>query len=200
MVDDLEYINFNVDLKADPADSDGTQDQTYGQTGDYEGLELLDFDDLLDRHEVAHLVYMDAHLAVHILQQAQTGNTMARGIHEFNARPSITAAHEAESYSNVATSSGDLTPESSTLTDDSADLPVRPLEAVATQAYRDDGNNQVATGAQGWDAVRGPIPGTWDFDRRDELYLNGVLEMDNWQAGSFHNSIAGQLVFAISEG
>lgn len=205
--DDYEVVAFTIEVHADGHIGDSLSLE-YGNRGEFEGLEVLDFDSILDRHRLATLIHVDLR---GVLQFTQDGIVPAYALAsvELSGSPSIRASGAVAVPDADRTAIEDVTGNFSDVTalvelDDTLDLPLRPLLMAANNGFEDtdatNGTGIGGAGAAGVDQAYGPLPGTWQFDRRDELYLNGVLAHQNSQAGDeFTVEVAGIAAFGVSE-
>lgn len=196
--DDFEQYTFSATLRAQSTDFTSGDNRAQ-----FEGIELLDFDELVGRRDEADLIQLDAAHAVHVHTDGSEANMQtATGVAEISSSPSLQAAEEADDYNPI-----DITGESGDMSDldvgivasDSVDLVTRPLWASGSRAVN-DATSGVSNGAhQQVDRTRGPPIGEWIFDRRDELYWNGELHSGGQSANTVHTYLMGQLVFGIRE-
>lgn len=197
--EDLEYVSFYKYYTNTNGDDTANQ-PLFAQEGTWDGDRLIDFEDIVDRHEVARLVHADVAAAAYGFGADATPGGLARWLIEISASPTSQVIEELTSVSinNVeGDTGGDATIQASEdFLDDTADLPVPPLSVMSSQAGVDDTNGN----ANGADFMRvqqtGPTPGTWDFDRRDELFVNGLVEM-NGVSNAVSLDLTGQMVFGI---
>lgn len=199
--EDLEFITGSFQLLSDSGDR--TID---GQTeGAYEGVTLLDIDDIVDRHEVADLLYVD--LVHGIETQGQTSGEEQSGLSKqaISASPSRSAVVDSgvTSFDDI----DDFEETSDTFTNlqydivdtDDADHPVRPYMAAWSNHWEDGSNGTGASANRTFGRVTGPVPGEWDFDRRDELYVNGSLQLHGGNNLTFKVDTFYQMAFGIRE-
>lgn len=195
--DEYEYVHLNDHLWIPDGNLGGAGATLYGEETEFEGRVILDVEDIVDRHEVARLVHAESRVEPRIITP-QTGTMGSiRGAFEVSASPARQVIGELDNTSLLDDQTG-VTVQGQLYEDDTADLPLLPL-TVTMHSGMDDGTNGVGAGAfQTSDESRGPTPGSWDFDRRDEMYLNGVLEYNNVDA-DVHIEFVHDLVFAIEE-
>lgn len=197
---DYEVVPLSVTLNGDGHTSSVSSFDWSNHT-EFQGLEVLDMSDLLDRHRVAHLIEVDAGLVAYSYQNA-TDPSLSIVAAELSASPALSAATispegDREAIDDTESINGDLdTVEGEVVNPDTLDVPIRPLVAFASMTY-EDATDGAGGGAGGpVDRATGPVPGTWQFDRRDELYVNGTIA----QAGGFAATVEGQLYATLAFG
>lgn len=201
MFDDLEYHTFTQHWNTPQGNVDGTTStDLYGEDAQVEGETLLNIEKIVDRHEVAHLLYADVALRAFFVGKTATGGNQLRAAVEISASPSLSAVDELDNLgSPEGDESGDVTVQLQTFETDSADLVMRPLMAAAASQTNDDTNGNASGPMYGYDDAEGPVPGNWDFDRRDDLFTNVVFEYDNVSDITAKVELNGQLLFGITE-
>lgn len=199
---DFEVVPFNVSIHGD-GHTAGTTVDDYKNTTRIEGIELLDLSDILDRHRVGHLVHIAAGLRCSPLNntadQAWGGYMM-----EISGSPALQAAIIAaevdrDDVGDVETVVGDMEDITrAVFQEDTLDIPLRPLMAQWASLQADETNGVGAGVSYQGDEAEGPVPGAWDFDRRDELYVNGSLVHAS-DAVSPQAELYGTMSFGIEE-
>lgn len=172
----------------------------------YEGIELLDIDEIVDRHEVAHLVWLMAHHSIQSTGQTSTGRQEVFSRQEMSASPTRQAVMDADvgdagdTIDDQEELDADVTGLiTATVDTDDADLINRPMFAYHGYAYEDETNGAGGPGSNETDTIQGVPPGRWDFDRRDELFLNGELYLHGDASATIRVDTEYQLVFGITE-
>lgn len=175
-------------------------DITAPQTGDWEGALLLDLNDIIDRHEVATLIWVEATLSAQV-ESSSLEPLFASIRTEISSSPSRRVVFDrAVGGSLVDDSSFDslnFRQEQS----DSVDFITRPLVAHIGNQAEDDVDGTSWGGAYDRDTTYGPPPAPpWDFDRRDNLYINGAVNIRGSESdSSLGFELMTQMVFGISE-
>lgn len=202
--EDTETVPFTVSLHFD-GHTQNVDVNEWARTSTWEGLEILDLDELLDRHRVATLVDIDAALNVAAYQSGGDFNSFIV-VTEISASPALQVADVApepdlEPVDDQEEVSGDLDDiRAEVVIADTVDLPVRPLVGTSGSPFNDETDTAGGASLTGEvDHVRGPVPGDWDFDRRDELFLNGTVGTDGAFAGSGWATVTGIMTFAVVE-
>lgn len=204
--DDLEYLTTSAYVEIAQADwSASTNNSNFDNRSDFEGVLLLDVDRIVDRHEVAHLEWLDARLMAVSPEELDT-NANFYGTTEISASPSRQAVRLPEGNTDSVSFeqdsiNGDITGIEIGVTDtDSADLPVRPLSVTGNAGVYDVTNGVGSGHHTTTDETFGPVPGTWDFDRRDEVYMNGIVAANGEGAPQFGFLMTADMIFGITEG
>lgn len=201
--EDTETVPFEVSLMF-RGNTSGGSITDWKDITEFEGVEIVDLDQLLDRHRIATLVHIDAALHVNAFHFATAINEAAVSV-EISASPSRQAAYFADTadYEDIADFNvidGDMDElEVYVEQNDTVDLPMRPLTAGTSAPFADDTDQHGGGGQDGIDRAQGPTPGDWDFDRRDELYVNGVVGSSSGFAGSIQAFLSGIMTFSVVE-
>lgn len=196
--EDLEFFTGEVEIEVGSGDLTGGRNVT-----EYEGVELLDVGEIVDRNEVAFLL----HLEVGHSTWMEGTNNEDQYVHshvELSARPALAAIHNqadaGETIDDQESVAGDMTGVEKIISStDDADLLSRPLTSQASRQILDGAGGVGAGGYAEQDQVSGVPPGRWDFDRRDEIYQNGVLYSDGQAGAGFAAGTDFQMVFGIAD-
>lgn len=199
--DDFEYVHATARVTPDPADYTGSiLDINYADQAEWEGLEVIDMEELVDRHEVARLVAVDGMASLGIPAGNTADNPGAfRAWAELSASPDI----KTPTIEALASPGGDLDLEDSDSigtvigdveSDDTADIIASPIVLQGSTAESDETNGVGTATTNDSTEIAGPLPGEWVFDRRDELFLNGMHEV----SGLVANSISVELAICLS--
>lgn len=169
----------------------------FADEAEWEGVELLDIDRIVDRHEVAHLIWTEVAAVLYAAGSGDTQSVIRAGV-EVSASPGLQVVREADATDVIDDQTGSASVSDELVSSDTADLLVPPM-VLGTHYSFDDSTNGTGGGPHFDRAdVEGPLPGSFDFDRRDEVLLNGFVE--NTQVdGAIHMDISGSMVFAITE-
>jgi hypothetical protein len=191
--DDIEFGSFRASIGIPAADLDGGTGFG-GQTDTVEGLELLDYDDLVDRNERLDLLYGMHSLTVYA-NSTETADGTVRFEGEVASAPSPTMA------TNIAVQDIEGDVDGATQSTDSIDLLGRRLNAVGHAPFSDTATGVGGSGSAGEDRVDfGMPPGpAREFHPRDELFLNGEFRTWNIDDGGVHLELAGQHWYGVSE-
>lgn len=178
--DDVEVATAQTVVAGDPTSTLGAD---FPSELRFENLELVDYDDIVDRNESLHLLR-----AQHALVVFARGNAGApgavRGTVEISTSPSRQVAGNMGSTTNTTLSAtqnnlgGGGT--RSLTTDDSIDLIGRVLEAGAEVVHQDVGSSTASGASRSADryTADGFPAEVGRFHPRDELFANGVIEAD----------------------
>lgn len=190
--DDIEQYTFSAQIGIEAANMTGGTGFTGGDNHVVEGIELLDFDDIIDRDEGAQL--LTAYHSVSVFQNSTTTEDgTVLGEVEVSATPSRsviggvgTPPLEGDWVGGVDVS-------------DSIDVIGRPLLGVATGPFSDTVNGIGGGGATGEDSYEiDDIPTqVGAFHPRDELFMNASLAAWNIADAGVHILVEGQHTYGI---
>lgn len=204
--DDLEYWHFNKQIVMDDADlSSGGNTVDFQHDAGFEGEEIVDIDDLVDRQGTAVLEIATIGTLVYRPNAAHPDADQLRAAAELSASPNREMAvpkKPASDYNQVGDDSGTgVTPEEFQADSDTADLITMPALTYQETTYDDETNGSGGSGTSVTPSyVHGPLPGNWEFDRRDEIYLNGIFQHNgNNSSDDFVMETQGLLVFGIED-
>lgn len=199
---DVESVSFAAVFDLDAADLTGSAGSDLPDQGNFDGELLLDYDDIVDRHEVAVLLGGEHHLTV-MTPSTQTADGTARAVIEVSTSPTSSAVAVGSTAATAVTNpSGSLTVEAAIQTDDSVDVIGRVLNANTYSPFSDGATGVGGAGGVGVDTVQlaeyarhvGLVG-----DRRDELFLHGTLEASNIDDGGLVAHLQGQHYYAVGE-
>jgi len=194
--DDIEVASFGATVGIPAADLDGSAAFTGGDGGLFEGLEIIDYDEIVDRNE--ELVLLSAHHALSVMvNSTETADGSVRAAVEVSASPSrstVTLRAQDQTGSDL---DGDV--DGTGTFDDTIDLVGRPLIGAATGPFSDGSTGVGGGGAAAADRYEMAMaPAEFGrFHPRDELFLNGQFEADNIDDAGIHASVSGQHVYGV---
>lgn len=201
---DIEVVSFNAQATVGSADI-ATQLGNGGDPHNWEGLQLIDYDEIVDRNE--ELVLLTGHHQIHAGYEGSDGNTpgtqygVGHAIAEISASPARTIA------SVTATGSGnDITDSVGAVTgtsieDDTIDILGRPLGTHIHQDFSDDATAKGGAAGESDDStelIRPPAEMA-RFHPRDELFYNGMLRLWNSDVMGVTVQVLGQHVYGVVE-
>jgi len=195
--DDIEMTTFAAGVGIQASDLSGGTGFNGGDTETFSGLELVDFDEFVDRNEELHLLSAEHVLSVFVNSTETADGTVAvsAGVSADPARiPSdgvLTSAANTVEGNVVGLSE----------TDDSIDLIGRNLMATAHAPFTDGSSGTGGGGSAGHDesdATMFPAE-AGRFHPRDELFLNGTIKAWNIDDAGVHAQINGQHVYGVVE-
>jgi hypothetical protein len=195
---DIEVASFGITIGIPAQGLGGATAYTGGDTSSFEGVEMIDFDQIVDRNE--ELVLIEAqHALVAEINSTETADGSVRAAVEISADPSLSPATRA-----AGKQTNDAQPDSFSGTtgfDDSIDLVGRPLVAQGTGPFSDSSTGVGGGGSAGEDSVeiRSAPAEFGRFHPRDEVFVNGITETDNVDDAGIHLQISGQHVFGVVE-
>lgn len=191
--DDVEVVSFSGSVGVQAADLNGGTGFS-GETNSFDGVKLVDYDDLVDRNEELQLVQGSHLVTVYQNSTSTADGTVAAGV-------GISASPTRKSV-EAATASADSHEGSIVArfyTDDSIDLIGRPMEAVSYAPFSDGATGVGGAGGIGRDEVEiHDQPGELGrFHPRDELFFNGRIKSWNIDDAGVHVSVKGQHVYGV---
>lgn len=183
------------------ADLTGATGQYFGEQTLFEGVTLYDVDALLDRDELAVMMWAEHHLEVYATS-TETADGTVRGVIEISASPdritnATLAAGSSEDIADLEQSA--FQPEVDHFNAPSADLIGRPLNATGFAPFSDGATGVGGAGTSGNDWWEGSPTAEPDFDARDELYLNGGIEVSNIDDSAIHVDVSYRHVYGVME-
>lgn len=191
--DDIEVASFRANTGVQAADLNGGVGFTGEQVSTYEGLELLDYDELVDRNEELVLLEAEHHMTVWQNSTA-TEDGVTQADVEISASPSgtMTGGIFNNSFDDTVTVGGSETT-------DTIDLIGRTMVATAHSPFSDTTNGMGGGGSEGTDTVRieHPPAEMARFHPRDELFLNGSFTTWNIADAGIHVEVTGQHVYGV---
>lgn len=198
---DTERLHF-AEAFSDPAsDHSGATGQNYGEGDGWEGIELIEIGDILERDEVAEVIRLSI-VAQCSLPSTATSDGTVRAIAQVSLDDDLTSLDLTSNWSDVTKPSGIQATQVSGGgfdNEDAADMLTRAL-MVGTGAQFSDGASGVGGSASfGHDAVaREWTPGFAPVvDDRDVLYTSGAKEVSNVADQSSHVELAGMLELLV---
>lgn len=201
-IEDVEYANFQLDLLLEAADVDGTAGPDYPDAVKFEGIQLYDAEELIDRHERA-IMLQAAHSLTVYLPSTATADGSIRASVEVSANPSLAVAHDLNvaQTSPVADQQGSLPADALEFElhfDDTRDVLGRPLQSQGGGGFSDGATGVGGSAGNATDSDRFE-PVDFDIDDRDEFYANGAVEVSNTADQGAAAVLTGQHVYAILE-
>lgn len=191
--DDIEVVNFTGKTGIQAADLGGSTGFN-GENDTFEGLELVDYDDILDRSETAKLLY-----ASHQLRVFQNSTSSEDGVLEGTIEVSTSASKTDIARTGTGTTTVEDTVVGDSYTDDTIDIIGRVLSGVAFSPFSDISNGQGGAGGNGedeWEGAEFPEH-IGQFHPRDELYMNGSLRTWNIADAGIHATVRGQHIYGV---
>jgi hypothetical protein len=195
---DYEVVTFTAEAGTPASDLDGETDFN-GEIIEFEGLQVIDYDDVVDRNETLQL--LSAH---HVLEVYGNSTSTADGYItaslEVSSSPSKQAAEASPAQSEPYDTSGGVV-RGGAETTDTIDLVGRPLIASTTTPFSDGASGVGGGGAGGHDAVDmdGPPGQVGMFHPRDELFVNGEYSVWNVSDSAIHAALLGQHIYGVVE-
>lgn len=196
---DYEVATTQVVMTIPAADLDGTAGSGFPNGDNFEGIEVFDYDELVDRNEELHLLRAAHGLTVYSNSTA-TADGSIRGTVEISSSPARQGSRGAPGTGgNTAGDAGIVNFD--TQKTDSIDLIGRVLTGFAGAPFSDGATGVGGAGSAGEDreVLAAGMPGSLGrFHPRDELFLNGVLECSNIDDAGIGLTVDIQHVYGVS--
>lgn len=190
--DDIEQITFDVGVGIQAADlAGGTGFGGSEQT--FEGVQLLDYDEVVDRNESLHLLEARHELDVWANSTETADGTVGASV-EVSASPARAVADMSLSTNTLI---GPVVGQSDF--DDTIDLIGNPLRAVGHAPFSDSASGVGGAGTAGADSlsIEGLPEQIARFHPRDELFLNGSIATWNIDDAGVHLNLTGQHIYGV---
>lgn len=198
--DDIEVVTTARYFTVAAADLDGLTGEGFGEDQTFEGVGLIDYDEVVDRNESLHLLNADHRLVV-ASPSTQTADGTVRCSVEISSSPARQASFPVEPFDALDDQGGDfpISAASGITAEDTIDLIGRPLEAVAHSPFSDGATGVGGSGSSTddnvtLDALPDPVA---EFHPRDELFLNGSLDVSNISDGSIYFAVILQHTYGV---
>lgn len=195
--DDIEVVSFSATVGVPAANLSGDTTFTGGDDNQFESLELVDYDEVVDRNE--ELVLLEAHHGAYLsVNSTETADGSVRASVGVVAQPTLP-----DVVRNAATQRVDALEgigfQGSASSEDSIDIVGRPLVFQATGPFSDSSSGLGGGGSAGHDSIDlEHAPAEFGrFHPRDELFLAGRAEVNNIDDAGIHIGIAGQHVYGV---
>lgn len=193
MVSDQRHISISANSL------DGSTGQFGGEETLFEGLQLYDLDEILDRDESARLVYASHEVEVYVNSTSTSDGTF-RFSGEFSASPARQVIRSVDALQTVddidgATNEVDV---NAADPDDTQDLLGPGLTATGFAPFSDGATGvggAAGAGTAGWEGQ----PGNPQFHPRDEVFLNGCLTAWNIADAAVHVDVDYQHIYVVEE-
>lgn len=191
---DHEVASFTARIGIPAADMAGATGFS-GEANTVEGIELLDYDDIVDRNEELVLLHAEHYLSCYA-NSTETEDGTLRVMAEISASPSNVLGI------GLATADLDGDFDGATSNTDSIDLLGRPLVAVSQAPFSDSATGMGGGGDVGDDEVtlQSPPGEVARFHPRDELFTNLNMVAWNIDDSGAHIEISGQHVYGVVDG
>lgn len=202
--DDIEVVSFSANAGVQASNLSGTTGFQGGDEQEFEGLELVDYDEIVDRNEELRLLYVAHALSVYANSTETEDGTVAASV-EISADPSLTdvgrGATDLGTGSVPGTGKDSADVVGLARSDDTIDIIGRALTAVGTGAFSDTTNGTGGGGAAGHDSYDSEVfpMEMGRFHPRDELFLNGRFASWNIDDAGIHIGVEGQHIYGVME-
>lgn len=193
--DDIEIVNFDAHAGIPAADlTGGTTFQGGDGANTDPGLQVVDYDDVLDRDEEAVLLWGWHQLAAFI-NSTETADGSLHAAVEISSSPSFSMGRSLAGSDLQGNFDGRVN------TDDDLDVLGRALRAFATGPFSDGASGVGGGGTGDSDEVTLetlPIDMA-RFHPRDELFVNLVVDVWNVDDAGIHTVTQGQHIYGIRD-
>lgn len=198
--DRIEQLHAVDTLSVPAADLDGATGQNFGEESRYEGEELYDFEEVLDRDEVGVMLWQAQQIVVYGLSTSTADGTV-RGAVELSFSPSESFQFNTGGTTDLddQTGTGFAIESGEQFFSDTGDVIGRHLQAVGYSPFSDGATGVGGSGGAGIDSWEGPILVDPVVDDRDSLFHNGVIEAQNVADASVHMDLAVWTVLGAME-
>lgn len=194
---DYEVVSFQGNATIAASELTGDTTKNFGQESVFEGLELLDYDDVVDRNEELHLLSAQ-HRGAAYIKSTSTSDGTVRAVLEVSAAPSLSTS-SAGVGTPAQIESNNLVTEGLARDDDTIDLIGRQLISEGFAPFSDGGTGVGGAGSVAADSVS--VSGLPEvlarFHPRDELFMNGRVEVQNVSDASVSVEVSGQHVYGV---
>jgi hypothetical protein len=198
--DDIEVATFSATVGVEASDLDGSTGFGGGTADRFEAVEVVDYDDLVDRNEELRLLSAQHRIDSYINSTQTADGTVAVAV-EVSAAPSLTGVTSRLADPNTGTEFAPDNAVGTARTDDTIDIVGRPLVATAHGPFSDGSSGAGGGGSAGDDDYQSDMfPaefGAWH--PRDELFVNGEFVVWNVSDAGVHVEIVGQHVYGVVE-
>lgn len=193
--DDIEVVSFNANTYVDAANVDGSTSGGLSEGYIAEGIEVIDYDDIVDRNERLQLLTA-AHRLTAYIGSTETADGTVRAQAEVSSAPSVQMVQALggnEDYDGTGNVVGNKR------SSDTIDVLGRPMLAVGMAPFSDSASGVGGGGSAGEDEaeLKNPPEIMGSFHPRDELFVNAVLEHNNVDDAAIHADVTGQHVYGV---
>lgn len=204
----LEYQNYDIRLRIPASDLDDVEDQQMGEQNAVEGISVVNFEEELDRDELAFILTNDVTGWLWQLTEEGTGGDAGGSVYsiaEFSASEARTLAFPVggigeetldelrdETQTNAFSINGAFN------RDDTADLLHRPLHFHSENQFADTTNGTGGGGDHGYDHATGPVHGDdWLVDDRDEVFTHAAFSVNSNNGSGILLRMVGQMTYWV---
>lgn len=193
--DDIEVATFNMNMGVPAADLAGGTGFG-GEANTFNNLEVVDYDEFVDRNEELRLLSVHHTLEV-FANSTETADGTVGAYVALKADPSRVGFDTLLTGSNTIT--GNV--QGLAAVQDSIDYIGRPLQAVGHAPFSDGASGVGGGGASGHDSYSSLVwPAEFGrFHPRDELFAVGQLKAWNIDDAGIHANVTGQHVYGVLE-
>jgi hypothetical protein len=199
--DDIEMVTFAGSVGVEASNLAGNTGFSGGANESFEAVEVIDYDDVVDRNEEVHLLSA-RHRATAFSNSTQTADgTVVAGI-EISSSPALSEiAKEVFPRTDSTAPSGEPVVGRANK-DDTIDIIGRVMQPVGHSPFSDGSSGAGGGGSAGEDIVDiedGLPMEAGRFHPRDELFCNGRIITWNIDDAGVHVNFSGQHVYGVVE-
>jgi hypothetical protein len=195
--DDIEVATFGAQIRVNASTLNGSANQDLPNGAAFEGLQLIDYDELVDRSETLMLLTAEHRLDAYANATGLSDGTVRAEI-EISASPVTQAAAAVQEDAETPVIGGSSARARSTM-DDSIDIIGRPLLDVTQAPFNSTQSGLGGGGSSSGDRtqLRRPPAELAEFHPRDEIFANGFVECSNVDNQAIHADINGYHVYGV---
>lgn len=199
--DRTEEVRFNQNITVTAAATGGGVGPAFGQEGHFEGVNLYDLGEIIERDELAYMTGA-YHRMIAYTTSTSTEDGTVRGAVEVSTSPERTSMIDGV---DVGTAIEDFDGDFASIERDfvSADTDVDTvgptLVAVGYSPFYNASNGAGGDGTAGTDEWEGVPSAEGNMDARDDFYLNGTIEASNVDDAAIHVDIVGWHQWGVEE-
>lgn len=177
--DEIEEVHGQALMTIAAANLDGSVGQTFGQEASFESEPLYSLDtEILDRREVAVLIWAEHRLDVYLKSTATADGTVRAAI-EVTTSPDLHPSEGVDAPNTVEEQDTGPTIDIDMEIEQDAEHIGRVLNAVGFSPITDGTNGVGGAGTAGFDTWEGAPMASPVFDDRDDILMNGFIETSN---------------------
>lgn len=195
--DDIEVVSVSGNVGIEASNLTGATGFNPSDRDTFEGVELLDYDEIVDRNEELVLLSAFHSIVVYVNSTSTADGTVACAV-EVSADPAASGVTSRAAGPNTSSING-TNAVGNTESDDSIDIIGRVLHATGHAPFSDGATGVGGAGSAGEDEYSMDIiPGEFArFHPRDELFMNGRFVAWNISDAGVHVSLSGQHVYGV---
>jgi len=204
--DDVEVATWSATFGLEASNHSGNTGFNGGDRYDVEGIEVIDYDEFVDRDEDLRLLSAQHRMFV-CSNSTQTADGTVVAAVEVSSSPAISGPTQnlgktigaAVDTDTGGGASGEALGRSRT--EDTIDIIGRPLGSMAGSPFSDGSSGAGGGGSAGEDSYQSEMfpAESGRFHPRDELFVNGQVTAWNIDDAGSHVAVGGQHVYGVLE-